>query len=475
MNKVALILQNRKQVLGRNERQLSYIRKYNLSRAKHIADNKVLSKRILHKNNIPVPKKVTVIRDKKQLDTFNFDLLPNSFVVKPVNGTRGGGIEIFYNRDKNGNWIRADRSRMSLNDLKSHCRDILDGKYSLFNEPDIILFEERVKFHKNFKYYTYKGAPDIRVIVYNSIPIMSYVRLPTKASEGKANLDLGAIGVGIDLAVGKTTSAIIGKSTPIEYTPDTHLPLSGIRIPYWDKILAYAIEASKVTGLGYGAMDFLIDRDLGPVIVEMNARPGLSIQIANHDGLRWRLKKAQGLKVKNTQHGIRLSKNLFGGEIEEELEELTGKQVIGLEENINLYNKDDVTKTAIKAKIDTGASITSIDTQLARELGYGEAIDYAEEILKDVPKLFSNGKEAREYSASHDLSLRLENSPDIYSGAIIKAGNGVSYRPSIRIKFEISGQVIESHATLTNRTYLNYPMIIGQRDLKKFLIDPSKK
>src|SRR5690606_18255766 len=164
--------------------------------------------------------------------------------------------------------------------------------------------------HKVFKPYTYKGTPDVRVIVFNNIPIMSYVRIPTKESNGKANLDLGAIGAGIDMAVGKTTSAIVGKSNRIEYVPGTNLPLSGLRIPYWDRILRYAIEASKATKLGFGAIDFLIDREKGPLIVELNARPGLSIQIANEDGLRWRLKKATGLKVKTTERGIRLAKDL---------------------------------------------------------------------------------------------------------------------------------------------------------------------
>lgn len=471
MNKLSLILQNRKDILGRNERQLSYIRRYNLSRAKKIADNKVISKQILKRNDIPVPKRVAVIKSRKHLENFNFDVLPNSFVVKPVKGTRGGGIEIFYNRDKNGSWIRADKSRMSVKDLKSHCQDILDGKYSLFNEPDIILFEERVKFHKNFKYYTYKGAPDIRVIVFNKIPIMSYVRLPTKESNGKANLDLGAIGVGIDIAVGKTTTAIIGKSTPIEYTPDTHLPLSGIKIPYWDKILFYAIEASKATKLGFGAIDFLIDRDLGPVIVELNARPGLSIQLSNHDGLRWRLKKAKGLKVKNTEHGIRLGKNLFGGEIEEELEELSGKQIIGLTQNVTLFSKDGSYKEIIQAKVDTGADSSSIDKELARRLGYGDILDAvdAENIPKEIKR-----DEGIELMKSLSEKLRPQF-PELIDINLIHSSHGSSLRPYVKAKMKIDELELETNVTIFDRSSLKFPMLLGRKSLTKFLIDPSKK
>ncbi len=473
MNTISLILKNRKLVLGRNERQLIFIKKNNLKPAKKIADNKVLTKKVLSKAGIPVPKKIKVIRSKEDLEVFDFNSLPKSFVVKPVRGTRGGGIEIFYNKAKNGSFVRADRTRMSVQDLKSHCQDIIDGKYSLFNEPDIILIEERVQNHKNFKNYTYKGTPDIRIIVYNKIPIMSYIRIPTRQSEGKANLDLGAIGVGIDIAVGKTTTAIIGKSTPIDSVPDTKLSLSGLKIPYWDKILRYAIEASVATKLGFAAVDFLIDKEKGPMIVELNARPGLSIQIANHDGLRWRLKKAKGLKVKSVEHGIRLGKNLFGGEIEEEVEEITGKQVIGLVEKVKLIGKNGA-EIEVEAKIDTGAGMTSIDESLAVELGYNNAIEYSKNILSEAPT-FTSIEEAKKYSEANKLNFTLEKHEDIVGTAIIKASNGIGYRISVPVKLNISGLELESYGNIATRGNLDFKMIIGSRDLKKFLIDPSKK
>jgi alpha-L-glutamate ligase-like protein len=471
MISLPLILKNRKAVLGRNERQLFYIRRFNLRRAKRIADNKILSKVILKRNNIPVPKKITVIRSHKDLEYFDFDSLPKSFVVKPVKGTRGGGIEIFYNRDHNGNWIRSDRSKMSLNDLKSHCRDIIDGKYSLFNEPDIILFEERVKSHKNFKYYTYKGTPDIRVIVYNKIPIMSYIRLPTKESGGKANLDLGAIGAGIDIAVGKTTYAIIGKSTNIENVPDTGIALSGLKIPYWDRILRYAVEASIATKLGFGAIDFLIDQELGPLIVELNARPGLSIQLANDDGLRWRLKKARGIKVKSVDQGIRLGKDLFGGEIEEEIETISGKQVIGLIENVTLISKDGNYKETVKAKVDTGADSTSIDRELAIRLGYEEVIKAVE--AENVPADLS-----REVGVTLMKELAQKLTPlysDLVDINLVSSSHGSSIRPYVKISLKMDDLLIETNATIYDRSKLQYPIILGRKSLSKFLIDPSKR
>ena len=46
-----------------------------------------------------------------------------------------------------------------------------------------------------------------------------------------------------------------------------------------------------MTGLGYLRVDMVIDNDRGPLILEMNARPGLSIQIANCTGLSNRVRR----------------------------------------------------------------------------------------------------------------------------------------------------------------------------------------
>lgn len=467
---IGLILENRKQILGRNERYLEYIRPYNKKKSIKIVDDKIQTKKILRKNNIPAPKLIAVIKDKNHLSEFDFSTLPNSFVFKPVHGVRGGGVEIVYNKNKEGKWIKSDGKKATDEDLRSSMGDIIDGKYSLFNEPDKVMIEERVRPHKNFKDYTYKGTPDIRIIVFNKIPIMSYIRIPTRQSDGKANLDLGAIGAGIDMAVGKTTQAIAGKSGYIEYVPDSNLPLSGIKIPFWNRMLRYAIEASQITGLGFAAIDFLIDRDLGPLIVEMNARPGLSIQLANGDGLRWRLKKAKGLKVKTVDQGIRLAKDLFGGEIEEEIEAVSGKKVIGLIEEVTLYSVDKKKSIKVKAKIDTGADSTSIDTELAKQLGYGEIIDKIKaENIPDKMEL----EQARE--VMHELADKYKDTYHYLNDIdLIKSSHGLSIRPSINMNIAIDEFNFETKCNIFDRSSLEYKMIVGRRSLGNFLIDTSK-
>jgi glutathione synthase/RimK-type ligase-like ATP-grasp enzyme len=47
-----------------------------------------------------------------------------------------------------------------------------------------------------------------------------------------------------------------------------------------------ATRSSHIFGLGYLGVDIVIDRFQGPMVIEVNARPGLSIQLANAKGLK---------------------------------------------------------------------------------------------------------------------------------------------------------------------------------------------
>jgi alpha-L-glutamate ligase-like protein len=117
---------------------------------------------------------------------------------------------------------------------------------------------------------------------------MAMVRLPTRASDGKANLHQGAVGAGIDMSSGETLAGVLENDVVDEH-PDTGALVAGVRIPHWDFILESAARCYEVTELGYLGVDMVIDRDLGALILEMNARPGLNIQIANCTGLATRI------------------------------------------------------------------------------------------------------------------------------------------------------------------------------------------
>ncbi|QQS15347.1 MAG: hypothetical protein IPK84_03180 [Candidatus Moraniibacteriota bacterium] len=458
-------------ILGMNARNLDYLRPYNRRRSKRLADDKMACKRLLKKNELPVPALLARVKTAQDLESFDWSLLPGSFALKPNHGFGGEGILVVYGKKKDAEhtWIKADGSLVTVEDLKTHIRNILDGSFSLANIPDSAFFEERLKLLKLFKPYTFKGVPDIRIVVYNKVPVMAMLRLPTKESGGRANLQQGAIGVGIDLASGTTTTAVWGKNRIIENIPGTRLVLSGIRIPYWKDILKMAVEAQQVSGLGFLGADIAIDRDRGPVFLELNARPGLSIQVANLDGLKGRLERVAGLAIKTAEKGIRMGMDLFGGEIEEELEEISGKKIIGTVEKVKLIGRNGK-EIEVEAKIDTGADSTSIDTELARELGFGDVLEFFRTI--PTPNT-ADRSELRALSDEYDKKYKSVH-PDLAGITFVYASNGFTMRPKISLSFILDGIDVPSKASVVERSHLEYPAIIGRKSLRKFLIDASK-
>ncbi len=424
-----------KHLLGMNARNLVYIKNLNPKKLKDIVDDKLKTKTILKKAGIPVPKLIKVFRTAEDIQTYDYEKLPNSFVVKPDHGFGGGGIMVVYGKKKDA-WILQNGSETSVEDIKLHLFDILDGSFSLKNIPDTVYIEKKLKTSRAFKKYTYRGAPDIRVIAYNNVPIMAMLRLPTEESGGRANLHQGAIGVGIDIASGITTYAVY-RNKYIKYVPGTKTKLNGFKIPQWEDILRLAIEAQQVLGLGYIGVDIVIDKEEGPLILEVNARPGLGIQLANKAPLKRRLERVEDLTVRTADKGIRIAKELFGTEMITKTPEIAGRLVIPTISKVKLLGTTKKKKTEILAKIDTGAWRTSICLSLAEKLGF------------DDPKY-------------HLKSKRVWSSM------------GTEKRPVISLTYFIEGKKIQTKAFITNREALKHDMIIGRKDLKGFLVDTSK-
>lgn len=275
-------------VLGLNERNAHFIMAQNQRRFYPRVDDKVLTKKLAIEAGMAVPELYGVIDN--QGDTRRIvDIVADhqSFVIKPSHGSGGDGIVVVSGR-------RRDRYRLvdgqiwDEDTLEHHISNIVGGQYSLTGEPDAALIEYCVVFDPLFDQVSFQGVPDIRVISYRGYPVMAMVRLPTKSSHGKANLHQGAVGAGIDMSEGKTLTGVSGNEI-VEEHPDTYHPIAGLAIPEWDFILTSAARAIEVTSLGYVGVDMVLDRDLGPLILEMNARPGLNIQLANRAGLAPRL------------------------------------------------------------------------------------------------------------------------------------------------------------------------------------------
>ena len=472
IKKIFLYKKARHQILGMNSRNLDFIRPFNLKKAKEIADNKLLSKKILKKNGLAVPNLIGKIKSREELENFNWQSLPEGFALKPNRGFGGEGILVVYGKKKglDNVWIKADGSLITADSLKNHINNILDGSFSPSGTPDIAFFEERLRLLKLFKPYCYKGIPDIRIIVFNKVPIMAMLRLPTKLSNGKANLQQGAIGVGIDMASGITTTALWGKKKIIEYIPETRLLLSGIKIPYWNDILNLAIRAQEVSDIGFLGADIAIDKNNGPVIIELNARPGLSIQIANLSGLKERLKKVSGLKIKTISRGIRVGTDLFGGEIEEELEGISGKKVISTVEKVKLICKDGK-EIETEAKIDTGAYSSSIDIEIAKQLGFSELIEKFATIDLSKYTITAENEAIIKETILKDYKKSIPQLEDV---SVIFSASGSSIRPMVKISFVLDAINIETTVNIADRKTLAYPMLIGKRNLSKFLINVNK-
>lgn len=275
-------------VLGINRRNADYTLVYNPRRRYPLVDDKALTKTLAAQHGVAVPELyATVEIDREIRDLPKRLAARDEFVVKPARGSQGDGILVVTGRAPGG-YRTIDGHLVSEPEFAFHVSNILSGIFSLGGATDKALVEYRVRFAPVFDAVTYRGVPDLRIIVFLGVPVMAMVRLPTRRSGGRANLHQGAIGAGVDLASGCTLTAVSGNAI-VETHPDTGARVEGIAIPHWQRMLEIAARSYELTGLGYQGIDIVLDRDLGPLVLELNARPGLAIQIANRAGLRHRL------------------------------------------------------------------------------------------------------------------------------------------------------------------------------------------
>lgn len=276
-------------VLGMNARNALYIMPKNPRRLYPTLDNKLLSKEILEAHDIPIPPLYAKVECAFELAYLEKMLQWNEFVIKPARGAEGRGILVLSGRDGD-NWAGPDNKRFVLDDIRHHMSNILAGLYSLGGTDDQAFIEYKVHTHDGLKVESPVGVPDIRILLYRGVPAMAMLRLPTRCSHGKANLHQGAVGLGVRFESGLTTITGVCKGKPIDRHPDTGHPFKEVAIPFWQQMIETAVRIYDYFPLGYMGVDFVVDQLLGPLILELNARPGLSIQLANSKGLLGRLR-----------------------------------------------------------------------------------------------------------------------------------------------------------------------------------------
>jgi alpha-L-glutamate ligase-like protein len=284
-------------VLGMNERNAEYIMRFNPRRLYPLVDDKLRTKELAIAAGIAVPPLYGVIRTEHDIDSLaSLVRDTQDFAIKPAHGSGGDGIMVVAGRSARaqGVYRLIDGSTIGEAEIGFHLSNILSGQFSLGGHRDVALLEYCIKVDPLFHDLCFQGVPDIRVIVLRGYPIMAMIRLPTRRSRGKANLHQGAVGAGLDLAAGVTTHGVLGNERVVEH-PDTGAPIAGLAIPRWEYLLTLAARCYELTGLGYVGVDIVLDRQYGPLILELNARPGLNIQICNRAGLRHRAELAATL------------------------------------------------------------------------------------------------------------------------------------------------------------------------------------
>ncbi len=412
---------------GRNQLFTSLNSKHSMS----LANSKIATNILMEQHDIPTPKIHGLFATQEDVDEFDWSQLGDNFVIKPTSGLAGKGVLVFRKRlNDEPSWSDALGKKWSLEDVKFHCYDILEGQYSHFGGPPTAILQERILIHPTLLRYVYKGTPDVRIIVFNRVPVMAMLRLPTKESEGRANVHQGAIAAGIDIASGITTSACTGKGIPIEVIPDTKIKLRGIKIPDWQSYLETAVRAAEACQLEYAGVDLFVSKEKGPMVVELNARPGLTIQVANQAGLHRRLERVRDLNVLSIEHGVKIARSLFAAPFSERITTDEQIPILTHSEESLVY---DASKNATSAQVlvNTGRFRSAISENLVRSLN-----------LTEPENLLWYQEETKEGLA-----------------------------PVVEVKLRLKGKLVKSAMVVSKRLNKGTHQIeLGRRDLGGFLV-----
>lgn len=420
-------------ILGMNSRY--HYTKMNPVAARAYGFSKLKTKQLLKENNLPSANVYHVFDSFSDLEHITWENIPVPFVIKPSSGSAGKGVLVIqkYLTQQN-KWLDSQKNKLSEEDLSLHVRNILEGEYSTWGTQHRAIVEEMIVAHQTLSKLAVHGTPDIRVVVFNSVPIMAMARIPTKESDGRANLDQGAIALGIDIASGITTHALHGKKKSITHFPNSKKKTRGILIPFWKETLLMAVKAAQAAGYVYMGADLFIHETKGPMIVELNGFPGLSIQLANKAGLKRRIERVEGIDVRNADHGVRIAQALFAehlisqDNVEKEL------LIISSQPTVTILG-DNHKQTQQRALVNTVRYRSAISRKLASEL---DLLDY------------------------DDL---LWQQQELLEGKV----------PVVEVTFEIKGLKIKTAMLAVNRLdKTKHKIELGRHDLDRFLVGKTE-
>lgn len=266
-----------KKVMGINKRNVELVKPQSDRKILALVDNKLKTKEILENAKISFAEVYEVCNSFFEIDKFIKNVeKQSSFVLKPSRGYGGNGIEIIKSI-KDGKWNLSGKRTWDYFEQNDYIREVLYGVYSMGGQSDVAFAEELIFAHDDIKDFSIDGLPDIRIIVHKGTSVAAMMRVPTKESNGKANLHAGGFAAAIDIVTGKIQSGWF-KGKKIEAHPESDICLANYKIPFWKEIIKISNSLYSYFKLQYMGVDFTVDREKGPLILELNARPGLEIQ-----------------------------------------------------------------------------------------------------------------------------------------------------------------------------------------------------
>lgn len=375
-------------ILWNNARNLLYIKKFNDKKSIRLANNKLETKRFLWERWIPFAKTYAVIKNRKDLFKFNFlNLAKSEFVIKPNHWSKGKWIYIckiqedVETKTEKKTWINSllhtkqkeERYHVSIwkktvseSDFKRYLIDIISGKHSMTTWDDKIIVEEILRPGEAFKDFCEFWLADIRIIVFNLVPVAAMIRIPTEKSGWKANLAAGWIWLWIEVWTWKITSMLFKWKIYTKTFPEKFKHFQYKQIPFRNDILFHSSKIQYFVNLWYLALDRVIT-NTWPKLLEINARAWLEVQKITWTKLKKTLEKLDDMKVSDPEKWVEICKSLFSQTINNSPKE----KVLFLSQygNIEILNENKETESIhISVKADTSKKLNYISIPLYERL-----------------------------------------------------------------------------------------------------------
>lgn len=289
LNKLKKFNQN---VVGINHRNLGFVYPNNKRKYFKLSDDKSVCKAHLKEYDIPTTVTYAIVKSLGEMKDKWEEVSKkhNCIAIKPAKGRGGGGILILQKLNDN-EWQSPSGKMYNQELILNHIANIIFGVFS-FGSDDKTILEYCIKNHEFFRNIYPIGIPDVRIISLKDKIILGMIRIPTDKSDGKGNLHQGALGVALDIKTGRIGQGFDGNKY-ISVHPDNEVKFEGLLVPQWDEIIAISKKTAKSLPLKYLGIDIVLDDNLGPLVIEVNVRPGLEIQNVNKIGLMEQLNNQQ--------------------------------------------------------------------------------------------------------------------------------------------------------------------------------------